>query len=126
DAARIWVDHQNDVKLSDIEIATRENYVSVEHLKRYTTLGMGTDQGRTSNVNGLAMLAALTGRSIAEVGITTFRPMVSAIGMGTIAGGHEGDLLTPRRRLPAEATHRGLGAVFEDFGWQRPDWYRAP
>ncbi len=61
------------------EIATRENYVSVEHLKRYTTLGMGTDQGRTSNVNGLAVLAELTGRSISEVGTTSFRPMFSAV-----------------------------------------------
>ncbi|MDQ2067791.1 2Fe-2S iron-sulfur cluster-binding protein [Xinfangfangia sp. CPCC 101601] len=125
-ANKVWIDHQNDVKLSDVEIAVRENYVSVEHLKRYTTLGMGTDQGRTSNVNGLAMLAHLTGREISEVGITTFRPMVSAIRMGTIAGGHEGDLIAPRRYLPADAVHRRLGADFEDFGWQRPDWYHRP
>jgi sarcosine oxidase subunit alpha len=122
---KIWVDLQNDVKVSDIEIATRENYVSVEHLKRYTTLGMGTDQGRTSNVNGLAVLAELTGRSISEVGTTSFRPMFSSVRMSTVAGGREGDLHRPRRYLPADAVHRRLGAEFEDFGWERPDWYRS-
>lgn len=122
---RIWVDFQNDVKVSDIEIAARENYVSIEHLKRYTTLGMGTDQGRTSNVNGLAVMAELTGRTIAEVGATTFRPMFSAVRMSTIAGGREGDLYRPRRYLPADAAHRLLDAEFEDFGWERPDWYRS-
>lgn len=122
---KIWVDLQNDVKVSDIEIAVRENYVSIEHLKRYTTLGMGTDQGRTSNVNGIAVMSALTGRSMAEVGVSTFRPMFSAVSMATIAGGRQGDLHRPRRYLPADRAHRRLQAVFEDFGWERPDWYRS-
>lgn len=124
-AEHTWIDLQNDVKLSDIEIAKAENYTSVEHLKRYTTLGMGTDQGRTSNVNGLAAMAELQKRAIDEVGTTTFRPPYSAIRMATIADARQGDLYRPRRYLPADAKHRHLGAVMEDFGWERPDWYRS-
>jgi sarcosine oxidase subunit alpha len=123
--SRTWVDLQNDVKLSDIELAATENYVSVEHLKRYTTLGMGTDQGRTSNVIGLTALASLTGREVSEVGTTTFRPPFSAIRLATIADARQGDLYRPRRYLPADAEHRKLGAVMEDFGWERPNWYRC-
>lgn len=121
---RMWVDLQNDVKVSDIELAVSENYVSVEHLKRYTTLGMGTDQGRTSNVNGLGVLAAITGREPDAVGTTTFRPPFAAVRLDTIAAARRGDLFRPRRYLPADALHRKLGAVMDDFGWQRPDWYR--
>ena len=120
-----WVDFQNDVKASDIELAVRENYVSVEHLKRYTTLGMGTDQGRTSNVNGLALLAGLTGRAIDAVGTTTFRPPYTGVRMGAIANRRRGDLYKPRRFLPAHRVHQEQSAVFEDFGWERPDWYRS-
>jgi sarcosine oxidase subunit alpha len=122
---KTWVDLQNDVKISDIEIAARENYTSVEHLKRYTTLGMGTDQGRTSNVNGLAVMASLTGRQISAVGTTTFRPPYTAVRMETIANRRQGNLFRPRRYLPADDTHRAHGAVIEDFGWERPDWYRS-
>ncbi len=120
---KMWVDLQNDVKLSDIELAVRESYVSVEHLKRYTTLGMGTDQGRTSNVNGIGVLAAMTGREISAVGTTAFRPPYSAVRMATIANERRGDLYRARRYLPADAIHREWGAVMEDFGWERPDWY---
>jgi sarcosine oxidase subunit alpha len=120
-----WVDFQNDVKASDIELAARESYVSVEHLKRYTTLGMGTDQGRTSNINGLALLAVATGREIDAIGTTTFRPPYAAVRMGTIANRRQGSLYKPRRYLPAHAVHERHGAVFEDFGWERPDWYRS-
>lgn len=122
---KMWVDLQNDVKVSDVEIAARENYVSVEHLKRYTTLGMGTDQGRTSNVNGLAVMASQTGRQISAVGTTTFRPPYTAVRMGTIANRRQGDLYHPRRYLPADAIHEQHGAVMQDFGWERPDWYRS-
>jgi Sarcosine oxidase A3 domain/Aminomethyltransferase folate-binding domain/2Fe-2S iron-sulfur cluster binding domain/FAD binding domain len=122
---RVWVDLQNDVMVSDIELAVRENYTSVEHLKRYTTLGMGTDQGRTSNVNGLAVLAELTGREISTVGTTTFRPPYTAVRMASIANERRGDLFRPRRYLPADSIHREHGAVMEDFGWERPDWYRS-
>jgi len=121
----MWVDFQNDVKASDIELAARENYLSVEHLKRYTTLGMGTDQGRTSNVNGLALLAELTGRAVDAVGTTTFRPPYTAVQMGAIANRRRGDLYKPRRLLPAHHVHEKQSAVFEDLGWQRPDWYRC-
>jgi sarcosine oxidase, subunit alpha len=122
-ASKMWVDLQNDVKVSDVELAARENYVSVEHLKRYTTLGMGTDQGRTSNVNGLAVMAGLTGREIGAVGTTTFRPPYTAVRMGTIANGRTGDRYQPRRYLPADAVHRELRGVMKDFGWERADWY---
>jgi sarcosine oxidase subunit alpha len=119
-----WVDLQNDVKVSDIALASRENYTSVEHLKRYTTLGMGTDQGRTSNVNGLAILASMTGVEISDVGTTTFRPPYCATRMSAIADKRQGDLYRPRRRMPAHDFHVTEGAEFEDFGWERPDWYR--
>lgn len=123
--SKMWVDLQNDVKVSDVELATRENYVSVEHLKRYTTLGMGTDQGRTSNVNGIALLAGLIGQSLDSVGATTFRPPYTAVRMGTIAKRRRGNLFQPRRTLPAQAVHQRLNGEFEDFGWERPDWYRS-
>ncbi|RVB59542.1 sarcosine oxidase subunit alpha family protein, partial [Mesorhizobium sp. M7A.F.Ca.CA.002.04.1.1] len=71
---RIWIDYQNDVTVKDVELAARENFVSVEHLKRYTTLGMATDQGKTSNLPGLALMAGITGRTVPEVGTTTYRP----------------------------------------------------
>jgi sarcosine oxidase subunit alpha len=124
-SSAIWVDFQNDVKASDVELAARENYVSIEHLKRYTTLGMGTDQGRTSNVNGLALMAGLTGQAIDTVGTTTFRPPYTAVRMGAIANRRRGDLYKPRRLLPAYGTHEKQSAVFDDFGWERPDWYRC-
>jgi sarcosine oxidase subunit alpha len=124
-ASAMWVDFQNDVKASDIELAHRENYVSVEHLKRYTTLGMGTDQGRTSNVNGLAIMAELQGVTIDTVGTTTFRPPYTAVRMGAIANRRQGHLYRPRRYLPAHSLHESLSAEFDDFGWQRPDWYRS-
>ena len=123
-SAEMWVDFQNDVKVSDVEIAARENYVSVEHLKRYTTLGMGTDQGRTSNVNGLAIMAGSRGVAPEAMGTTTFRPPYVAVRMGTIANRRRGDLYKPRRLLPAHSVHEEHSAVFEDFGWERPDWYR--
>lgn len=123
-ANKKWVDLQNDVKVSDVELAVRENYVSVEHLKRYTTLGMGTDQGRTSNVNGLALLAEMTGREISDVGTTTFRPPYTGTRFNAIADNRQGDLYRPRRRLPAHDVLANAGADFEDFGWERPDWFR--
>lgn len=120
---KMWVDLQNDVKASDVKLAAQGNYTSVEHLKRYTTLGMGTDQGRTSNINGLAILAAQTGRDMDQVGTTTFRPPYTATRMGAIAHHSQQDGYQPRRLMPAHADHVAQGAVFEDFGWQRPDWF---
>ena len=124
DEGRRWIDFQNDVTLKDVALAAREGYVSVEHLKRYTTLGMATDQGKTANVNGLAAMAALTGRTIDETGTTTYRPPFVPTPMGVIAGRRRGALLNPLRRLPLEAEHRADGAQMREYGgWLRPAWY---
>jgi sarcosine oxidase subunit alpha len=121
---RVWVDLQNDVTAGDVALAVRENFSAVEHLKRYTTIGMGTDQGKTSNVNALAVLAAATSRDIAGLGTTTFRPPYVPVSMATIAGSERGQLHAPIRRLPAENIHRQEGAYFRDYGGVlRPAWY---
>lgn len=121
---RVWVDLQNDVTADDIGLAVRENFSAVEHLKRYTTVGMGTDQGKTSGVNALAVLAAATSRKLADLGTTTFRPPYVPVSMATIAGSERGELQAPIRRLPAENTHRAEGAYFRDYGGVlRPAWY---
>jgi sarcosine oxidase subunit alpha len=123
-SGRVWVDLQHDVTVKDLELAIRENFRTVEHLKRYTTLGMANDQGRTSNVNGLAVLADRTARSIADVGITTFRPPYVPVPMAAVAGHDRGELQHPLRRLPAENAHRAEGAHFRDYGnLLRPAWY---
>ena len=110
--------------LKDVALAAREGYVSVEHLKRYTTLGMATDQGKTANVNGLAAMAALTGRAIDETGTTTYRPPFVPVPMGVIAGRRRGALINPLRRLPLEAEHRAEGGQMREYGgWLRPAWY---
>jgi sarcosine oxidase subunit alpha len=124
---RQWIDFQNDVTVKDVALAARENYASVEHLKRYTTLGMANDQGKTSNVNGLAALAAFTGRSIPEVGTTTFRPPFTPVPLAAIAGLRHGALHTPIRRLPAHAEHVGMAADMREYGgWLRPACYQHP
>jgi sarcosine oxidase, subunit alpha len=124
DEGRRWIDFQNDVTLKDVALAAREGYLSVEHLKRYTTLGMATDQGKTANVNGLAAMAALTGRTIDETGTTTYRPPFVPTPMGVIAGRRRGALLNPLQRLPLEAEHRANGAQMREYGgWLRPAWY---
>lgn len=121
---RIWVDLQNDVTVADIDLAVRENFAAVEHLKRYTTIGMGTDQGKTSNVNALAVLAASSARDVAGLGTTTFRPPYVPVSMATVAGLERGQLQAPIRRLPAENIHRQEGAYFRDYGGVlRPAWY---
>lgn len=122
--ARQWVDFQNDVTVKDIELAARENFRSVEHLKRYTTLGMATDQGKTSNMNGLAAMAAITGRTIAETGTTTYRPPFVPVPFTVVAGRRRGEFFNPVRRLVLENEHRAGGAVFREYGgWLRPAWY---
>jgi len=126
DTSRQWVDFMHDVTVADIELAVRENFVSVEHLKRYTTTGMSADQGKTSNLNALTLLAGLTGRPIEEVGTTTFRPQFMPVPMGAITGQRHGDSFAPARLLPAHDWHAGLGAVFEDYGaWKRPEYYAS-
>jgi sarcosine oxidase subunit alpha len=119
-----FVDLQNDVAVGDVGLAARENYRSVEHLKRYTTTGMGTDQGKTSNVNALVLMGDFTGRQPAEVGTTKFRPPFAPVTLGLIAGRRVGALYRPLKSLPAERWHRARGALFEQFGsWYRPAVY---
>ncbi len=119
-----FVDFANDVTARDIAIAASENYRSVEHLKRYTTLGMGSDQGKTSNVNGLALMGELTGRAPGNVGTTKFRPPYNPVTFGALAGPLVGTLHTPIKCLPAHAWHAEQGAVFEEHGrWIRPTAY---
>ena len=122
---RQWVDLQNDVTAKDVGLAAAEGYRSVEHLKRYTTLGMATDQGKTSNVNGLALLAAATGRSIAEVGTTKFRPPFTPVPLAALAGSRFDRLVAPLRELPVHHDQLALGAEMRDYGgWARPACYQ--
>jgi len=122
-----FVDLQTDVSEADVELAAREGYKSVEHLKRYTTLGMGTDQGRTGNVVGLAILARQLGADIAGVGTTTFRPPYVPVTMGTIAGPEIGHHFQPIRRSAMHGWHEDAGAAFVPAGlWLRPQYYQRP
>ncbi|MEM7722847.1 MAG: 2Fe-2S iron-sulfur cluster-binding protein [Pseudomonadota bacterium] len=121
---RQWIDFQHDVTLSDVALAARENYVSVEHLKRYTTLGMASDQGKTSNMAGLAAMAAIQGRPIPEVGTTTFRPPFVPIPIAAYHGHHAKTLNHPVKRLALEPAHRAADAALCEYGgWLRPGWY---
>ena len=118
-----FVDFQNDVTAADIALAAREGYRSVEHLKRYTTTGMGTDQGKTSNVNALAILSETLRADIAATGTTTFRPPYAPATFGALAGRDVGELADPIRTTPMHQWHVEQGAPFEDVGqWKRP-WY---
>ncbi|QUJ77276.1 sarcosine oxidase subunit alpha family protein [Sulfitobacter albidus] len=122
---KAWLDYQNDVKVSDVRLAAQEGFVSVEHAKRYTTLGMATDQGKLSNINGLATLAHALGEQIPSVGTTTFRPPYHPISMAAIAGEARGDVFQPIRRTPMHAWHEANGAEFEPVGaWRRPYAYK--
>jgi sarcosine oxidase subunit alpha len=122
-----YVDLQNDVTANDIKLAVRENYRSVELVKRYTTTGMGTDQGKTSNVNAIAIMADQTRLSTAEVGTTKFRPPFVPISMGLIASRRAGALFRPLKRLTAQEWHQQCGGSFEEYGgWWRPASYPRP
>lgn len=121
---RIWIDFQNDVTLKDVKLAAREGFTSVEHLKRYTTLGMATDQGRTANFAGLAAMAEATERTLPETGTTTFRPPVQPLPLTAIAGRRRAELFNPLKRLSLEDAHRNQGAQFREYGdWLRPSAY---
>ncbi len=121
---RQWIDLQHDVTLKDIKLAAQENYVSVEHLKRYTTLGMAPDQGKTANMAGLAAMAQLQGQSIPETGTTTFRPPFVPVPLELYHGARRGQLFNPLKRLPLENRHRAAGAALGEYGgWLRPAWY---
>lgn len=119
--SKMWLDYQNDVKVSDVQLASREGYVSVEHTKRYTTLGMATDQGKLSNINGLAVLAESLGQEIPQVGTTTFRPPYTPVTIGALAGESRGEIFQPLRRTPIHEAHEKANAYFEPVGlWRRP------
>jgi sarcosine oxidase subunit alpha len=121
--AKAFVDWQNDVAASDIDLAVREGFESIEHIKRYTALGFGTDQGKLGNINGMALAARALGKPIAEVGTTTFRPNYLPISFGTLAGLERGDFFDPVRFTSPHLHHVAAGAKFEDVGqWKRP-WY---
>ncbi|MFD0979209.1 sarcosine oxidase subunit alpha family protein [Tropicimonas aquimaris] len=122
--SKMFLDFQNDVKVSDVQLAAQEGYESVELTKRYTTLGMANDQGKLSNINGLAILAQSLGEEIPQVGTTTFRPPYQPISFGSIAGEARGDIFQPLRRTPMQEWHEANGAYMEPVGhWRRPYCY---
>ncbi|WP_408736751.1 sarcosine oxidase subunit alpha family protein [Acetobacter suratthaniensis] len=125
--AKAFVDFQNDVTAKDVALAAREGFVSVEHLKRYTTLGMATDQGKTSNVNAIALLAEITQRAIGQTGTTLIRPPTQPVAIGALAGAHRGQHFKPARLPPTHQWAESQGAVFTANGlWQRAQWYPRP
>jgi methylglutamate dehydrogenase subunit C len=120
---KAFVDYQNDVTTRDLAIAHQEGFVSVEHLKRYTTLGMGTDQGKTSNINAIQAMAAHRGLDIPSVGTTTFRPPYTPVSIGALVGRNIGHQFRPIRRSPLHHWHVANRAVLIEAGpWLRP-WY---
>ncbi len=124
---KAFVDFQNDVTAKDIHLAHQEGFKSVEHAKRYTTLGMATDQGKTSNVTGIALLATARGEAIPDVGTTRFRPPYSPVAIGAFAGHERGMEFQPVRRTAIHECGEKLGAVFVETGqWLRPQYYPKP
>ena len=122
-----FVDFQNDVSVLDIELAEREGFRSVEHLKRYTTLGMATDQGKTANVNGLALMAEFTAKAIENVGTTVMRPPFSPVAIGAFGGHHREKNFKPTRLPPSHQWAVEQGAVFVEAGyWLRAQYYPKP
>ena len=122
-APKQFVDLQNDVTAAGIELACREGYESIEHVKRYTALGFGTDQGKLGNINGMAITANALGKSIPETGTTIFRPNYTPVTFAAIVGRDRGELFDPKRFTAMHAWHVEHGATFEDVGqWKRP-WY---
>ena len=120
---KAFVDLQTDATTADILVAAREGYDSIEHLKRYTTAGMGTDQGKLGNVNVIGILAQTLGTEVASVGTTTFRPPYTPVTYGAIAGRDLGSLFDPVRKTALHDWHEEVGALFENVGqWKRP-WY---
>lgn len=125
--SKAFVDFQHDVTVSDITMAAQEGFVSIEHLKRYTTLGMATDQGKSSQLNGHALLAASTGKSIAEVGTILSRPPYQPVAIGALAGYHPGKHFRPARKTTSHEWAISNGATFVDTGlWKRAQWFSQP
>lgn len=125
DPKRKWVDLLHDVTVADLELAQRENYTSVEHVKRFTTVGMAADQGKTSAAPTLEVLGRLRGVAARELGHTTLRPPFVPVTLGAIAGRTVGKCFTPTRHLPLHRWHNAHHALMQDFGeWQRPVVYQ--
>jgi len=125
-AGKAFVDFQNDVTASDVALSHREGFRAVEHLKRYTTLGMATDQGKTANINGLALMAEASHKTIAETGTTRFRPPYSPVSFGALAGIHTGKDFRPTRRTAGHSWAEQRGAVFMEAGlWLRAQYFTA-
>ena len=121
---RAWVDPQNDVTVKDVKLAHQEGFRSVEHLKRYTTLGMATDQGKTANVTGLAVMASITGQTIPDTGTTIYRPPYTPVPIAAFAGRSAGADFRPRRLTPSHHWASEQGAVFVEVGmWMRAQWF---
>ncbi|MGI9245443.1 MAG: glycine cleavage T C-terminal barrel domain-containing protein, partial [Steroidobacteraceae bacterium] len=122
-----FVDFQNDVTSKDLALARREGFESIEHIKRYTTTGMATDQGKTSNMNALAIVSAELGKPVPRVGLTTFRMPYTPVTFGIFAGYERGDLFDPVRTTPTHPWAVANGAVFEDVGqWKRARFFPQP
>jgi len=120
---KVFLDLQNDVTTLDVALSIREGYRSIEHIKRYTAMGFGTDQGKTGNINGIAVAAELMGIPMSEVGTTTFRPAYTGVDFGAMAGREIGDFFDPQRYTTIHDSHVVSGAEFEVVGqWYRP-WY---
>ena len=125
--SKAFVDFQHDVTATDIRLAAQENFQSVEHLKRYTTLGMAPDQGKTSNLNALARMGEVTGRTPEAVGTTRYRFPFTPVAFGALGGRQRDALFRPVRRLPLHDWHAAHGAVLEEYGgWMRPAYYLLP
>ncbi|MEP3277305.1 MAG: sarcosine oxidase subunit alpha family protein [Stappiaceae bacterium] len=124
---RAWLDQQNDVTVKDVKLSHQEGFRSVEHLKRYTTLGMATDQGKTSNMGGLAVMAELAGKTIPETGTTIFRPPYTPTAIAAFAGRTKGRNFHPTRLTPSHKWATEQGAVFVEVGnWMRAQWFPRP
>ncbi|MFN3745379.1 MAG: sarcosine oxidase subunit alpha family protein [Hyphomicrobiaceae bacterium] len=122
--SKAFVDFQHDVTVRDLKLAVREGFRAIEHVKRYTTTGMATDQGKTSNLNALAIVADHLDKPIPAVGLTTFRQPYTPVSFGTIAGTSRGNLFDPVRRTPCDGWAQAAGAVFEDVGaWKRARYF---
>ena len=123
--SKAFTDLAGDVTVSDLHLALREGYSEIEHLKRYTTTGMGFDQGKTANVNAIGIVADVLGKSLPEVGTTTFRSPYSLVEFGAIAGSRTDKSVLPYRHTPITDLHKARGAVMFEAGarWQRPSYY---
>lgn len=126
-APKQFVDLQNDVAASDLLLAVREGFESIEHVKRYTAMGFGTDQGKTGNINGMGIVAQALGKTIPQTGTTTFRPNYTPVTFGLLAGCELGEAFEPVRTTAMHEWHVKQGALFEDVGqWKRPWYYPKP